>query len=82
MLSTLEGEGWTLVQAPRKDDESNVIGRYDGEPIKTGVMIEKVKQTEFEERTVFRSGKYNLEVWLDFDIGRARVQVERAEGYE
>jgi len=82
MLSELSGNGWTVIEPPAPTDEASVVGRYDGEPIKAGVRIETVTDTDSEMHYKYRSGKYDLDVKIDFDIGRGQVRVERADGYE
>lgn len=81
MLSELSGEGWKSVRPPMPDDDMSVIGRYDGEPIKAGFQIEMIEDSDNFIHTKHRSGQYDLEVKVDFEIGRGQVRVERAEGY-
>lgn len=81
MLSELCGKGWTFIEPPGPADEASVIGRHKGEPIKAGVRTEKVKDTAETMHYRYRSGQYDLDVKIDFDIGRGQVKVEEAPGY-
>lgn len=82
MLSNLAGDGWVMVDPPAMNDDENVIARYDGSPIKAGfLMSKKVDDGEMFNAT-YRSGQYNLEVKIDFQIGRGQVKVTQAEGYD
>lgn len=80
-LEQLSGEGWTFIEPPEPTDEASVIGRYEGEPIKAGVRTETVTDTPEAMHYRYRSGKYDLDVKIDFDIGRGQVRVEEAPGY-
>jgi hypothetical protein len=82
MLSELAGKGWTVVDPPEPMDDSSVVARHNGEPIKAGVMMEELQDSPDVAHLLYRSGKYDLEVKIDFDIGRGQVKVERADGYE
>jgi len=82
MLSDISGEGWTLVEPPEKMDEPSVIGRYEDQPIKAGILMEKIVDGSDELHYKYRSGKYDLDVRIDFEIGRGQVKVEEAPGYE
>jgi len=79
MLSELSGEGWTFVDPPAKNDSASVVGRYDGEPIKAGVRTETITDTADTLHYKYRTGSYNLEVKIDFDIGRGQVKVSDAD---
>lgn len=81
MLSKLSGDGWTPVRPPSARDESSVVGRYNGEPIKAGFKMETIEDSDSVMHTKYRSGQYDLEVKIDFEIGRGQVKVERASGY-
>lgn len=81
MLSELVNKGWVLVEPPYAADEQSVVARYDGEPIRAGFTIEE-EERDGESYFRFRSGKYDLELKVDFDVGRAQARVEEAEGYE
>lgn len=81
-MGKLCGKGWTVVEPPARHDPDSVVGRYDGEPIKAGVLMEEVEDSEEVAHLRFRSGMYDLEVKIDFEIGRGSVKVERADGYE
>lgn len=81
MLSKLAGDGWKMVEPPHEQDEQSVIARYNGEPIKAGFMMEE-EDNDGEFYSKFRSGQYDLEIKVDFDVGRGMVRVEKAEGYE
>lgn len=80
-LGKLEGSGWVMVDPPNYTDEDSVVARYNGEPIKAGFLTERIKDTDSEIHFRYRSGQYDLDVKIDFDIGRGSVKVERAEGY-
>lgn len=79
MLSELSGEGWVFVDPPAQTDSASVVGRYEGEPIKAGVRTEKIADTSEVLHQKYRTGSYNLEVKIDFDIGRGQVRVEEAD---
>lgn len=82
MLQELEGAGWTMVEPPRDGDSESVIARHNGEPVKKGFLMNVIEDTRSTFHSQYRSGRYDLEVKIDFDIGRGRVRVERAEGYD
>jgi len=81
-LSELVGRGWVMVEPPRDEDGESTVARFDGEPVKSGFLLERIEDTADVIHTKYRSGKYDLEVKVDFDIGRGQVKVEEAEGYE
>ena len=81
MLSELTNEGWIFVEPPEREDPPSSVARYKGEPIKAGVRTETIKDTENVMHYKYRTGQYDLEVKIDFDIGRGQVKVEKAEGY-
>lgn len=81
-LGDLEGKGWTMVQPPQPADADSVVARHNGEPIKGGILVEELQDSEEVTHLLFRSGQYDLEVKIDFDIGRGRVRVSEAEGYD
>lgn len=81
-LEELAGEGWVLVDPPARRDGESVIARHDGEPIKAGVLTDKIQDSEYEVHRKYRSGCYDVEIKVDFEIGRGRLHVERAEGYD
>lgn len=80
-LADLAGKGWTLVDPPLESDPAAVVARYNGHAIKAGFTME-----ESEENGVFyskfRSGKYDLELKVDFDVGHGQVRVNEADGYD
>lgn len=82
MMSELCGKGWTVVDPPKPYDEDSVIARYNGEPIRAGVLMEDVEDSEDVSHLRFRSGSYDVSVKLDLTIGRGQVKVEQAEGYD
>lgn len=82
MLGELVGEGWMMVDPPALGDGENVVARYDGTPIKTGFMMSKEADTEDMFHAIYRSGQYNLDVKVDFQIGRGQIKVTRADGYD
>jgi hypothetical protein len=82
MLGEIEGQGWLMVEPPLASDDENTVARLRGEPIKAGFRIEPIEETEDEFHATYRSGKYNLELKIDFGIGRGQVKVECAEGYD
>lgn len=81
MLSELAGDGWTMVEPPRREDGESVVARYNGEPIKAGFLMERVKDSEDEIHFRYRSGQYDLDVKVDFEVGRGMVRVTEADGY-
>lgn len=82
MLGTLSGKGWTMVEPPARQDGDSVVGRFNGQPIKAGFRTEIVEDSDGLFHTKYRSGQYDLEVKIDFEIGRGQIKVEEAEGYE
>jgi hypothetical protein len=82
MLGKLSGKGWTPVRPPSPRDENSVVGRYNGEPIKAGFRTDVIEDTDSVMHTKYRSGQYDLEVKIDFEIGRGQVRVSEAKGYE
>jgi len=81
-MSELAGRGWIVVEPPKPMDEESVVARHNGEAIKAGFLTEKVKDTKSEIHNRYRSGSFDLDVKVDFDLGRGQVKVERAEGYD
>lgn len=81
MLSELEGNGWTMVEPPLERDGENVVARINGEPIRAGFLTEIVSDDETTFHAMYRSGPYDLEIKIDFDIGRGQVKLEQADGY-
>jgi hypothetical protein len=81
-LSELAGSGWTPVEPPEPMDGESVVARYQGEPIKAGFLTERVKDTQDEVHFRYRSGQFDLDVKIDFSIGRGQVRVEEADGYD
>lgn len=82
MLSELVGDGWVIVDPPVSSDGASTVARYNGEPINAGFLTETIVDKEDQYHVKYRSGQYDLEVKIDFVIGRGQVKVERAEGYE
>ena len=82
MLSKLEGKGWTMVEPPLERDGESVVARFNGEPVKAGFLIDVIEESETTFHSQYRSGQYDLEVKIDFDIGRGQVKVTEAEGYD
>lgn len=80
-LKTLEGKGWMIVEPPREDDPSNVIARYDGEPIRAGLLRERITDTDEMFEACYRSGPFDVRIKVDFSIGVGQIRVDRAEGY-
>jgi len=80
-LAQLSGEGWTFVEPPARLDDETVLGRYEGEPIKGGVLVEKIADEPDLIHSLYRTGPYDVEVKVDFGIGRGQVKIEQAEGY-
>lgn len=71
-----------MVEPPREDDEASVVARYNGRPIKAGFRTEIIEDSETTIHTVYRSGKFDLELKIDFEIGRGQVKVQEADGYD
>ena len=82
MLSKLAGQGWTLAEPPLESDEESVVARVKGEPIRSGFLTERVKDTENSLHVKYRTGRYDLELKVDAVSGHGQVKVEEAEGYE
>lgn len=81
MLSELAGQGWTLAEPPRESDEESVVARVKNEPIRSGFLTERVEDTEDSLHVKYRTGRYDLEVKVDFVSGHGQVRVEEAPGY-
>lgn len=81
MLSELEGRGWLLAELPTRTDSETVLARYDGEQINAG-LIRKEREVHSDSYYLARSGKFDVHVKQHWDIGKAQIQVERAEGYD
>lgn len=81
MLNKLEGKGWTLVQPPDDYDEPSVVARYNGEPIRAGFTMEE-REGDNEMYFKFRSGQYDVELKVDFEVAHGQIKVTKAEGYE
>lgn len=81
MLQNLAGSGWVLVDPPLDRDDPNVVARYKGEPIKAGFTMEE-EEGDGELYFKFRSGQYDLELKVDFDVGHGQVRVQEADGYD
>lgn len=80
-LSDLDGRGWVVVEPPLPEDGESVVARLNGDAIKAGFLMERISDEDDLLHVKYRSGRYNLEVKVDFEIGRGQVKVERAEGY-
>ena len=81
MLGEIANEGWIMVEPPLPEDSESTIARFNGHPIKAGFLLDRIEETAETIHMKYRSGKYDLEVKVDFDIGRGQVRVEEAEGY-
>lgn len=81
MLDKLAGNGWTMVEPPMEHDGESVVARCNNKPIRAGFLMDIIDDSESVFHSKYRSGCYDLEVKIDFDIGRGQVKVERAEGY-
>jgi len=81
MLGKLEGNGWTMVEPPLERDSESVVARWNGEPVKAGFLMNVIKESQTTFHSLYRSGRYDLEVKIDFEIGRGQVKVEEAPGY-
>ncbi len=82
MLHKLEGNGWTMVEPPLERDGESVVARFNGEPVKAGFLMDVIEESESTFHSQYRSGQYDLEVKIDFEIGRGQVKVTEAEGYD
>jgi len=81
-LSELVGRDWVPVDPPKRADTDSTIARYDGEPIKVGFLIDRIEDTSDVFHSCYRSGKYDVQIKIDFDIGRGMINVTQAQGYE
>lgn len=79
-LKDLAGTGWNLVEPPLEDDEQSVIARHRGSPVKAGFKLEE-SEDDGEYYSKFRSGQYDVEIKVDFNVGRAQLRVTEASGY-
>ena len=82
VFSELVGRGWVIVEPPLPEDGESTVARFNGEPIKSGFLLDRIEDSDDTIHMKYRSGKYDLEVKVDFDIGRGQARVKRAEGYE
>lgn len=82
MLSELSGTGWTMAEPPLERDSESVVARVNGHPIKAGFLIDRIEESDNEFHVKYRTGKYNLEVKVDFVAARGQIKVEEAEGYD
>lgn len=81
MLKDLAGRGWIVVDPPLDRDEQSVVARYQGHPIRAGFTMEENGGDE-QVYAKFRSGKYNLELKVDFLAGHGQLRVQEADGYD
>ena len=81
MLHELAGDGWTVVEPPLPTDDNSTVARFSSEPIKAGFSTERIEDSPEKFHAKYRSGKYDLELKIDFDIGRGQVRVEEVEAY-
>lgn len=82
MLSELVGKGWMLAKPATPDDDESVIGWVKEQPIKAGLELATLRDTEYETHKVYRSGQYDIFVKEDFEIARTQVCVEQSDDYE
>jgi len=80
-IKELCGRGWLVVDPPEPEDGNSVVARHGGEPIKAGLLTERVVDEEDELQFRYRTGRYNLDVKIDFLVGRGQIKVEEADGY-
>jgi len=71
-----------MVEPPLERDGESVVARFNGEPVKAGFLMDVIEESETTFHSQYRSGQYDLEVKIDFDIGRGQVKVTEAEGYD
>lgn len=82
MLGNLAGRGWVVAQPPLPSDGESVVARRDGEPIKSGFLIDVLEDNVSAFHAKYRTGRYDLEVKVDYDIGQGMVKVSEAPGYD
>lgn len=82
MLGSLEGRGWVAAQPPLRTDGESVVARFDGEPVKAGFLMDVLTETESTFHAKYRSGKYDLEVKVDYNASMGYVRVNEADGYD
>lgn len=70
-----------MVEPPLAEDSESVVARHNGEPIKAGFLMERIEDSKSMFHARYRTGQYDLDVKIDFSVGRGQVRVERAEGY-
>lgn len=82
-LKNICGAGWQTVQPPLPVDESSVIARCNGQPIRAGFEVETLEDTENVMHKKFRTGCYDIELRLYSGARTAsgELKVERADGY-
>ena len=78
-LAELSGRGWTMVNPPLRSDDDSVVARYRGTPVRAGFLTERVEDSDDAVHFKYRSGCYDLEVKVDFEIGRGQVRVTEVE---
>jgi hypothetical protein len=81
MIDNLTGNGWATVEPPEPNDEPSVIARYKGEPIKGGVLMETIEDSPDLIHSRYRTGPYNIDVKVDFEIGRGQARIEKVDSY-
>ena len=81
-LGELCGEGWVLVEPPLKQDDQHVVARYDSKPVKAGLLIDTVEDSRDVFHACYRTGCYDLDVRIHFDIGRGEIRVSRVSSYD
>lgn len=71
-----------MADPPRRTDSESVVARIDGEPVRSGFLIEKYEDSDEQFHARYRTGSYDLDVKIEFDIGRGQIRVSEAEGYD
>lgn len=70
-----------MVEPPLARDGESVVARCNGETVKAGFLMDVIEEDDTLFHAQYRSGRYDLEVKIDFDIGRGQVKVTEAPGY-
>ena len=81
-LGELCGDGWVLVEPPMEHDSQHVVARYNGKAVKAGLLIDIIEDLRDVFHACYRTGCYDLDVRIHFDIGRGEIRVNKVSSYD